>query len=197
MSHGDDAIEGIGGRADAEGLSPGMQAWQRYLDMQDQMDADAAAEAQAAEHLEEEARQGRIVRAGPTSLDVAGAAALAKGLGTQAIDQVEHGDRVGALAAMQAEALARLELAPHVDAVNAAQRAADGLDVDAQIERRVEHDEKHFDGQLQNREQQRAPDAIASPDDLVKGVQGEEDRTAAERGEDRAHYQERLRRDER
>jgi len=171
-----DAIEGIG-YGDDDGVSPGIKAWQNYLDMQDQADAAGVEAASAQQHLEEEARSGHVQGPSTGSLLAAGAALVAP--------QISEDDRMAVMGAMQAEALSRLELAPHIDNVNAAVRSAEGLDEASRLETHQEATIKRHEGALQDREQQKGPDSLARPDDFVARTEGHESRTASERLADR------------
>ena len=122
-----DAVEGVGGRPD-DGVHPHVQQWRQYQDYQDHLDELDAAEALA--------RQGHVAGAGPVSpfeqvaARVAGVAAAA----APEFNEDDRDARTNLLAAMQQKALERLEAPVQADAVNAAVRAADRLDVAAGLE---------------------------------------------------------------
>jgi hypothetical protein len=183
----DGPIEGVSGRSDADGLSPGLRAWQ------DAMDRTDAEDALKTEALEEEARLGHVAAAPTVEIfDPRDAAGLI-GAGATSVSPLQSDSRDLVMAARQAEALARLEIPAHLDSVNAAQRGADGTDAAVQVERHEEHDLKHALGELTNREQQKMPDALATPDDFVSGVAGSEHRSAQERLADRDGHASRVR----
>jgi len=188
------SIDAVGGGDDEDRVRGRAAQWQRYLDHQDALAAEekAGATGDPERHLEEEAKAGRIA--------IQPAARLAPRL-----DQDPHAPSAGpspgrvqspgaaagreaALLAMQMEALARLDLTEHAGAVNAAVRAADGLDVAPQVTAHAVQAEQRMEGRYTDREQQKRLDAPAAPDDYVRGVKGREQRSADERLSDRDHH---------
>jgi hypothetical protein len=197
MSH-NDAIEGVGGRPD-DGVHPHVQQWQQYQDYQDQQDAkdaqdalDAAGRTQA-QDTDALARRGHVAGAGESSPFEQVAARMAEVAAAAAAPALKPEDRDGrtqVLAAMQQKALDRLEAPVQADAVNAAVRTADRLDVASDLEVRDELNTKYTDGLLTDREQQKGEGALATPDDFVRRIEGEERGTAEERREDQQTYKE-------
>jgi hypothetical protein len=150
-------VEGVHGH-DEEDAAPGVKAWNRYLAQQDEAAASERAAKEAAEEEQRLAAQrrpsnpvGGAVAAEPIanrSGRPSAAASLSAGL-KAALTETPQQKRMDALAAMQAEALARLEIAPHADQVGAAQRATEHVDEgeryaarDLQEERRLDREEK-------------------------------------------------------
>ena len=83
-----------------------------------------------------------------------------------ALTQSPEQSRMDVLAAMQAEAIAHLEIAPHADAVITAQRMSDGTDLgerlaahDLQESRRLDREERVDDAPVQKTPDARKPAA--------------------------------------
>ncbi|MHC4831809.1 MAG: hypothetical protein ACYTFT_15860, partial [Planctomycetota bacterium] len=182
MAKNDDGqLEGIGRSSSSNRGASAYDKWQNYLDQQDMADEQAK--------LEEMSQRGHVVgEAQPlagASVELGSAKAIeAAGAAAQIHSPRAQNDRHSMMAAMQAEALSRLDLGAHSDGVNAAVRAADGLDAASQIENTAESHRKHLDGVLLDRAQQLGPDALARPDDYVARAQGPDSRSAEERQED-------------
>lgn len=194
MSHrDDDAIEGIGSRSGSAAgrMSPGMDAWQRYLDAQDEAAASAAEEeALAQQAIERQARQGGVQgAAAPGRADGIGAISAAGAAMAGAASAIDSraDDRSSIMQAMQAEALARMEFADHADNVVAAVRSSGGLDENARLERTDEHREKAIDGALTDRDQQRGESRLVDAPDYVERAERHEQRDAQQRLQDLHH----------
>jgi hypothetical protein len=161
-------IEGIDGHEDE---SPRAKAWGRYLEQQDAFAAEEAARARAAEDeaAAETARaEERRLRAqaaerpspspapgparGPSG--IAGAAAAAAAAFGQAMKQAlsesPEQRRMDLFAAMQADALARLELAPHAEGAQIAQAEALGGGAAAQATDRSIAEDRRVDGEAKD-----------------------------------------------
>jgi hypothetical protein len=129
-------IEAYG--AEEPGEHKGLEAWRRYLAHADEQRAEELGAAQAAADEQARIRAASEVASAPVPArpedrgGLSGAAAAAAGAAAAAFQAVlgEHPEdrRMGVMAAMQAEALARLEIAPHADQVQAGQRASDASD---------------------------------------------------------------------
>lgn len=189
-------IEGIQGHDD-DGEAPGVKAWNRYLEQQDAVAAeeaaarDAAAQAEAAAEAARQAdaaaRAAQIaqrVAPAPDPKEVAGraaAGALAAGL-RSALTESPDQRRLDVMAALQAEAFARLELSPqpHADAVLASQRASEGTNANPQgaAEMRDIARERRIEGEQVDPAQQRRKEALRPAPDWVAPKEKGEPRDA-------------------
>ncbi|GIW71470.1 MAG: hypothetical protein KatS3mg102_1012 [Planctomycetota bacterium] len=141
---------------------------------------------------EEAARQGQVLAPGqaaaePGQQPEAGtaeqAAAGAAGLGA-VLRQSPEERRLEIMAAMQADALARLEIPEHADQLVAQVRAGEQLDLDARLARLEEGLARRQEREATEREMQKRPETIGKADDYVERIAAPEHRTAQERLED-------------
>jgi hypothetical protein len=154
-------IDGVEGQGEAD-EPRGVTSWGRYLAAQDEQ---AALESAAAERAAEEAAaadlRAQAARApeAPKKAGggIAGAAAGAAAASLKAaLTESPAQKRMDVLAALQAEALARLEIAPHADQVGAAQRATDHVDEGERADGRDLAEGRRLD------QEEKVPDAPAA-----------------------------------
>jgi hypothetical protein len=185
-----DEISGVGGS------SPTSRAkiWQRMqdeLDLRDAQDAAAQTGGVAVPGQTEHVDFVQPIPQDPIDEGV-GAVGAALGGGLQAVLRESPQDkRMGVMASLQADALARLEMQDHAEQVIAGVRESEQTDGNAVLHRQDELTTRKFERDQTERELQKSPESLGHAEDFVDRSSELDHRTAQERLEDQKDREQR------